>query len=71
MTKRLTEGYSNLKTGGSHLVFCHAGVVQNAFISLGIHDFMVANCGVASFIMKEDGTLSELVGFWDPPVFNH
>jgi hypothetical protein len=67
MGKRLTEGYKCLEQYKSHLLFCHAGVVQQAFIKLGIKDFMVLNCGVASFEIDQEGITNKLIGFWEPP----
>lgn len=68
MTIRLNKGYSELETGGSHLLFCHAGVVQIALLELGIQDFMIDNCGVVSFNVGEFGHPIEFLGYWDPPV---
>lgn len=69
MTKRINSGYSELKQGESHLLFCHAGVVQNALIQLGITDLMVDNCGISSFHVNSEGKPIELIGYWDPPRF--
>ena len=69
MKQRLNWGYSELAQGESHLVFCHAGVVQNALIQLGITDLMVDNCGVASFNVNSKGKPINMIGYWDPPRF--
>ena len=65
MRKRLTEGYKKLEQKKNHLVFCHAGVVQQALIQSGIRDFMVENCGVASFELNEQGVIQKLIGYWE------
>jgi broad specificity phosphatase PhoE len=67
---RVNEGYTYLEKNGSHLVFCHAGVVATAFDQLGIKDFMIDNCGIVSFNIDQNGVPTELLGFWDPPIMS-
>lgn len=63
--ERVKSGLAELENNKNYILFSHFGVMKIWMYAANVNGIFMNNCGVLGARIAEDGSLKDVIGYWD------